>query len=70
MHDANGHALKVGDKVLIPAEITSLSAGEDFCNVSVKTTLGRRPDGNKETMSAINTGVLVKVAGETVTLGL
>lgn len=62
MHDANGTQLKVGDKVLIPAEITEISATEEFCNVTVQTTLGRRPDGNKEIVSAINTGVLVKWA--------
>jgi len=71
MHDVNGHPLKVGDKVLIPAEITELQSGaEDYCNVSVETTLGRRPDGSKERISAINTGVLVKVSGGDVSLGL
>ena len=70
MHDANGTPLKKGDKVLIPAVITDLSSGEDYCNVSIETTIGRRPDGNKERISAINTGVLIKVAGEGVTLGL
>lgn len=59
MHDKNGTPLKMGDLVLIPAKITSLNAGEDYCNVSVETVHGRRPDGAKETMSAINTGVLV-----------
>lgn len=70
MHDANGTALKKGDRVLIPAVITDLSPGEDFCNVSLETTLGRRPDGNKERLSAINTAVLVKASSEEVTLGL
>jgi hypothetical protein len=71
MHDANGHPLKVGDRVLIPCVVTNLSEGsEDFCNVSVKTTIGRRPDGARESFSAINTGVLVKVAGDGVSLNL
>ena len=51
MHDANGHSLKVGDKVLIPGEITTLCASEEFCNVAVRTTLGRKPDGEKDTFS-------------------
>jgi hypothetical protein len=71
MHDAKGRALNVGDKVLITAEITQLCEGtEDYCNVTVATTLGRRPDGKKETISAINTGVLLKVGmgGESVDL--
>lgn len=63
MHDANGTPLKVSDTVLLPATITSLCTGEDYCNVSIETVHGRRPDGKKETMSAINTGVLVKFAG-------
>ena len=65
MHDANELALQVGDKVLIPCEVTSLCEGsEDYCNVSVKTTIGRRPDGAAESFSAINTGVLVKISGD------
>lgn len=59
MHDRNGSPLKKGDTVLIPAIITELSPGEDYCNVSLETVSGRRPDGAKERFSAINTGVLV-----------
>lgn len=60
MHDKNGTELKVGDIVLVPAVITQLSTGtEEYCNVSIETVHGRRPDGSKERMSAINTGVLV-----------
>lgn len=70
MHDANGTPLQKGDKVLIPAVITQLSEQEDFCNVTIETTLGRRPDGAKEHVSAINTGVLVKVANAESSLGL
>lgn len=60
MHDAKGRPLKVGDIVLIPAKITQVSPTEDYCNVSVETTHGRRPDGAKEQVSAINTGVLLR----------
>ena len=71
MHDANGHPLKVGDKVLIPCEVMGLVAGsEDYCNVDVRTTLGRRPDGLKEWFYATNTAHLVKVSGGNVHLGL
>lgn len=59
MHDKNGTPLKINDVVLIPAKITSLFAGEDFCNVAVSTVHGRRPDGAKETFCAINTGVMM-----------
>jgi hypothetical protein len=60
MHDAKGRELKEGDLVLIPARVKTLSPGEDYCNVSVETTLGRRPDDAKETIHAINTGVLLR----------
>jgi hypothetical protein len=59
MHDKNGSELKLGDTVLIPARITQLSPGEDYCNVQLETLHGRRPDGMKETIYAINTGVVV-----------
>lgn len=57
-HDVNGQLLKVGDTVLVPMVITDLCSGEDYCNVSLETVHGRRPDGQKERFSAINTGVL------------
>lgn len=59
MHDANGTPLKKGDVVMIPCVITGLCDGEEYCNVSVETQYGRRPDGNKETFSAINTAQVV-----------
>ncbi len=61
MHDANGKELKVGDAVMISATITQLSATEDYCNVNLETERGRRPDGLKEKINAINTGVLVRI---------
>lgn len=60
MQDARGYTLKVGDIILVPAKITALSPGEDYCSVSVETLVGRRPDGQKETISAINTGVMFR----------
>lgn len=57
MHDRLGNALKVGDQVKIDCVIKSVSPGEDYCNVTLETLYGRRPDGMKETISAINTGV-------------
>jgi len=64
MHDARGKALKKGDLVLIPAVITELFATEDYCNVSLKSQIGRRPDGENESISAINTGVVIKISGD------
>jgi hypothetical protein len=36
MHDKNGKPLKVGDRVTVEGEITSTSASEDYCNVTLK----------------------------------
>lgn len=60
MHDAKGRELKVGDRVIVPAVITDLSATEDYCNVGLETEYGRRPDEQKERISAINTGVVLR----------
>jgi len=61
MHDRTGQPLAKGDKVTILCEITDVSATPDYCNVSLKTVYGRRPDDAKETISAINTAVMDKV---------
>ncbi len=60
MHDAKGRGLKVGDRVLLVARLTQVHPDEDFCNCSAESILGRRPDGLKETVYAINTGVLLR----------
>jgi len=60
MHDAIGCKLNIGDVVLIPAQIKDLSLSEDYCNVMLETIFGRRPDGNRETIYAINTGVILR----------
>lgn len=60
MHDAKGRELKVGDKVVVLATITQLSATEEYCNVDLTTDYGRRPDLARERISAINTGVLLR----------
>lgn len=62
MHDRNGTELKVGDVVMVEAIITQLQPSDDYCNVNLETVDGRRPDGSKETIHAINTGVLVLIA--------
>jgi hypothetical protein len=61
MHDRNGKPLKEGDLVLIPCVVKSLQATEEYCNVGLETLYGRRPDGAKETVYAINTAVTVLV---------
>lgn len=61
MHDRVGRKLNVGDSVVILATVTNLQPTGDFCNVSVETVYGRRPDDRKECISAINTNVMLKV---------
>jgi len=72
MHDVNGHLLLPGDKVLIPAVVKSVSAHDSYCNCVIETTLGRRPDGQKDSFSYINTAQVIKVADaeHNITLGL
>jgi hypothetical protein len=69
MHDANGTELKVGDKVLIPAVVESVSPEPGFCNITARTTLGRRPDGHTDAIT-MNTAQVVKVSGPDNTLGV
>jgi hypothetical protein len=61
MHDRNGTELRVGDVVMIEARVTELYAGDDYCNVTLQSVHGRRPDGQKELISSVNTGVLVLI---------
>ena len=62
MHDKNGTELAVGDRVAIFGTITQLcTSTEEYCNVTVTTDYGRRPDGDKSAFSAINTAQLVLV---------
>lgn len=58
LHDVKNQELKVGDEVLLRCVITELQTGEDYCNVTLESVHGRRPDGLKEHIQAINTGVL------------
>jgi len=59
MHDKNGTALQEGDIVLVQMRVKSLSAQDDFCNCTLESVHGRRPDGTHETVSSVNTGVVV-----------
>jgi hypothetical protein len=60
MHDRKRRSLTKGDIVLIPARIKEVMATEDYCNVTLESVFGRRPDDEKETIHAINTGVVLR----------
>ena len=61
-HDVNNNLLAEGDEVILRAKVKSIQTGEDYCNVTIESVHGRRPDGLKESVSAINTGVLEKIS--------
>lgn len=52
-HDKNGNQLSVGDRVLIEAEVVSISPSEEYCNATVKTVLPMPPykDGTSITLN-------------------
>ncbi|HEX8838342.1 MAG TPA: hypothetical protein VF748_15470 [Candidatus Acidoferrum sp.] len=58
-HDANGNELKVGDKVNIPATVTMLTTGDEFCNCSVLLDFRMPPDNTENTFSVNTTQVLL-----------
>lgn len=64
-HDKNGNELKAGDLVLIQCVVKEVTPQEDFCNITLETVHGRKPDGFKETISAINAAV-VELVGDPV----
>lgn len=59
MHDRNGTELRKGDVVLVPCVVTEVSPESGYCNLSLETVHGRRPDALKEHIHAINTAVVV-----------
>lgn len=62
-HDVNNNLLEVGDEVVLRAKVTSIQTGEEYCNVTIESLYGRKPDGSKET-SCLNAAVLEKVPSQ------
>jgi hypothetical protein len=58
-HDQHGDLLAVGDRVQVPAVVQSISTGEDYCNLTIQSRYGRKPDGAVETMT-LNAAVVEK----------
>ena len=54
-YDANGIHLKVGDRVLIPAKVTSIAESNDFCNCSVELEAKMPPNNQSISLGSINT---------------
>ena len=54
-HDRKGNLLAVGDKVFVPAVVTGIQPGDDYCNCSLELTEKMPPDNTTTAFPAINT---------------
>ena len=61
-HDQFGKPIEVGDIVNVPCVVKQLTSEEGYCNVTLETLHGRRPDNAKDIISAINTAQVEKQA--------
>jgi len=62
-HYRNGNILEVGDEVMVPAKITSVQAGLEYCNLTVETIEPMYPGDSKNTIT-LNTKQVEKVQRE------
>lgn len=60
-HSKSGKVLEVGDRVVIECTVKSICAGEEFCNITLESVEGRKPDGFKETIT-LNAAVIEKIS--------
>jgi hypothetical protein len=60
-HDRNGEELEVGDAVNIPAIVTAIHEGENYCNVSLTSVEPLFPESSK-TPFALNAKQVEKVS--------
>jgi hypothetical protein len=58
-HDINGKLLEVGDVVMVPVKILTISPGTDYCNISVETVEKMYP-GEYKTTFTLNGKQVVK----------
>lgn len=56
-HCNNGHELQVGDRVMVECEVVNVTAGDDYCNVTVRTVRPMPPykDGTSFTLNTKQT---------------
>lgn len=59
-HDRDGNVLEPGDFVVVRCVVNSITTGEEFCNLTLESIEGRKPDGYKETL-CINANVVEKI---------
>lgn len=60
-HDKNGVLLQVGDRVIIPAVVKSITMSEEFCNVTLETAEPMFPSDRHDTVT-LNAKQVVKAA--------
>jgi hypothetical protein len=58
-HDANGKLVQVGDLVNVPCKVTSVAAGDEYCNVTLQTVHSMPPYTDHNTIT-LNTKQVVK----------
>lgn len=59
-HDRDGKLLLVGDNVMVPARITQINQGEDYCNVTLVTSQPMKPS-SEPSMLNLNASQVVKL---------
>lgn len=62
-HDKNGQVIKVGDRVTVECEVKSITAGEEYCNLSAETVEPMFP-GTTKTGLTLNAKQVVLVGGK------
>lgn len=67
MHDFAGRPLAVGDRVLVPFKITSVSANDEYCNVTLETEAVMFPSDRKTTLTANTKQVIRNNDGDSTT---
>lgn len=59
-HDRNGKVLQVGDLVMVPCQIKEIHLTEEFCNVTLATSLPMYPSQAPSTLTLNSRQVEVK----------
>jgi hypothetical protein len=63
-HDRDGREIRVGDRVTMEFEVTTVAAGDEYCNMSLKSVLSMPPYSDSFlTIHAVNTRQCLKIHG-------
>jgi hypothetical protein len=60
-HDRDGNLLEIGDFVYIPCIVKSISLTEDYCNLTLETTIPMPPENKYTNTYTLNTKQIIKV---------